>query len=250
VLAADLPLRVGAFAVLAAAVLALALGAIRPPAEAAALESAAHAAAFVALLFTVGSAGYAAAVASLWGIAVGLRALRPGESATGRRVRATAGAGCELLAWWLLLVAAEVAVLEAYSLPAAGMALLAGWLAVRARPELSSWVAYGPALAAALLPSLASVLVTGGEPERRLLLGLGALAAVVAGARWRRQAPVVIGGGVLVLLALHELVLVWDLLPRWIPLAAGGLLLVGIAMTYERRRRDAHRLRGYVARMT
>jgi hypothetical protein len=50
--------------------------------------------------------------------------------------------------------------------------------------------------------------------------------------------------------ALHEVVLVWDLLPRWIPLAAGGLLLVGLAMTLERRRRDLDRFRAALTRMS
>jgi len=44
-------------------------------------------------------------------------------------------------------------------------------------------------------------------------------------------------------------VLVWDLLPRWIPLAAAGLLLVGLAMTLERRRRDLARVRAALTRM-
>jgi len=60
---------------------------------------------------------------------------------------------------------------------------------------------------------------------------------------------VVIGGGVLLLVALHELTLVWDLLPRWIPLAAAGLLLVVLAMTLERRRRDLARFRAALIRM-
>jgi hypothetical protein len=252
-LAVDLPLRVAAFAVLGAAAVALAVSAglpARRAVEAVAVESAAHAGAFVALLLTIGSARYAAGVATLWGVAVGLRALSPGQDAAGRRVRASIAAGSELFAWWMLLAAESVALVEAYTLPAAAVALLVGWLALRSRPALSSWVAYGPALAAALLPSLASVLVAEGEPVRRLALGAGALAAVLAGSVWRRQAPVVAGGVVLVLLALHELVLVWDLLPRWIPLATGGLLLVGLAMSYERRRRDVARLRESLGRMS
>jgi hypothetical protein len=161
-----------------------------------------------------------------------------------------AAAGAELGGWWLLLVAEEVATLEAYTLPAAAVALLAGWLARRSRPGLGSWTAYGPALAAAMLPTLASVLVGDGQPVRRLLLGLGALAVLLAGANGRLRAPVISGGVVLAVVALHEVVLVWDLLPRWIPLAAGGLLLVGLAMTLERRRRDLDRFRAALTRMS
>ena len=254
--AAELPLRTTAFVVLAVAAVALLVGTImaKPLAgatsgriEGRVLQAAAHSAAVVALLLTVGSPGYAAAVCTLWGIALGLRALVPGERAA---VLVVAAATTELGAWWLLLTAQRVAVLEAYTIPAAAVALLAGWLALRSKAGLSSWVSVGPALAAALLPTLASVLVDEGQPIRRLALGLGALAVVLAGSQARLQAPVVTGGAVLTVVALHEVVLVWDLLPRWIPLAAAGLLLVGLAMTLERRRRDLSRMRAALTRMT
>ncbi|GII24983.1 SCO7613 C-terminal domain-containing membrane protein [Planosporangium mesophilum] len=213
------------------------------------LEGAAHATALVALLLTVGSVRYTAGVCTLWGLALGLRALRPGEPAGARRLRVAAAAGCELVAYWLLLVAGHVAVLEAYTLPAAAVALLAGWLAARTRPVLRSWSAYGPALLAVFGPSLAVLLTGVGEPARRLAVGGAAVIVVVAGSVRRRQAPVVVGGATLALVAVHEAVLVWDLVPRWIPLAIGGLLLVGLAVTYERRRRDVARLREAVGRM-
>src|SRR5262249_43240784 len=150
----------------------------------------------------------------------------------------------------LLLADRGVSQVEAYTVPLALVGLLAGFAALRARPDLRSWISYGPALAAAFLPSLALVLSGGGTPWRRLLLGAAALLVVVVGAAYRGQAPVVAGGIVLVILALHEIALVWDHLPRWILLAAGGLLLVGLAITYERRRRDLARLRDAVGRMT
>jgi hypothetical protein len=181
---------------------------------------------------------------------LGLRALWPGERVGIRRVLVVAAAGAEVGGWWLLIAAERVSTLEAYTLPGAGFALLAGWFAMRSRPDLTSWTVYGPALAAALLPSLASVLITDGQPVRRLLVGLAALAVVVAGARARLKAPVIIGGLVLLATAINELKLVWDLLPRWIPLAAGGLLLVGLAMTLERRRRDLSRFRSALTRMS
>jgi hypothetical protein len=218
--------------------------------EGRAVQAAAYAGAVLALLLTVGSARHAAAVCTLWGIVMGVRALWPGERSTVRYALLVGAAVAELGGWWLLIAAERVSTLEAYTLPAAAVALLAGWLALRSRPGLTSWGAYGPALAAALLPTLASVLVGEGQPLRRLLLGLGALVVVLAGTHARLQAPVVIGGGVLTAVALHELVLVWDLLPRWIPLAAAGLLLVGLAMTLERRRRDLARVRAALTRMS
>ncbi|MFI6229414.1 SCO7613 C-terminal domain-containing membrane protein [Micromonospora echinospora] len=251
--AADLPLRTAGSAVLAVAVLVLGTAALlarRRPGEGLVLDAAAQAVALTALLLSVGSRRQAALVCVLWGTAVALRALRPGESVGRRWTFAAVAGGSELLGAWLLLTVAEVTLLEAYTLPAAGLALLAGLVALRTRPGVTSWTALGPGLAAALLPSLASVLV-GADPQpwRRLLLGAGALGVVLFGAVRRWQAPVVLGGTSLVPLALHEVVRSWDLVPRWIFLAVGGLVLIGLATTYERRRRDLARLRSVVGRM-
>jgi hypothetical protein len=79
-----------------------------------------------------------------------------------RTVRVTAGIGCGLTAYWLLLWTVGVRLTEAYTVPLAAGALLAGWLAARARPELHSWTAYGPALVAGFGPSLALVLTVPG----------------------------------------------------------------------------------------
>ena len=204
----------------------------------------------VALGLTVGWWEYAAGVCAVWGVAVGLRALVPGPTRAGRAALAAVAAGYELLGWWLLLGNRGVTLIEAYTLPLAAVALLAGWAALRSRPDLGSWVAYGPALAAAFLPSLAAIITTTGDPWRRLALGTGALAVVVAGSIAHRRAPVVAGGIVLMVVALHELVLLWQRLPNWIPLLAGGVILVVLAITYERRLRDLSRLRASLSRMT
>ncbi|MFI7605803.1 SCO7613 C-terminal domain-containing membrane protein [Micromonospora sp. NPDC049366] len=253
-LAGGLPLRDAAFAVLAVAALTLAAASSPLAGERAVvrpvLDAAAQAVALVALLLTLGAPRHAAVVSALWGAAVGLRILRRGEPVRRRWVLAgIAGAG-ELLGVWLLLVDRGVVLLEAYTLPAAALALAAGLVALRTRPGLTSWLALAPGLGAALLPSLASVLAAPEpQPWRRLLVGVAALAAVWGGAARRWQAPVLLGGVTLTLLAVHELARGWDLLPRWIFLAAGGLALIGLAATYERRRRDLHRLRAAVGRM-
>jgi hypothetical protein len=83
-----------------------------------------------------------------------------------------------------------------------------------------------------------------------LALFVAALMVVVLGAVNRRQAAVVVGGVVALVVALHELVLLWELLPGWIPLAVGGAVLLFLAITYERRLRDLSRLRGAIGRMT
>ncbi|RZU77926.1 hypothetical protein EV384_6670 [Micromonospora kangleipakensis] len=265
-LAGGLPLRTAAFAVLAVAVLVLfaapalaaregRVGAApatgRGPVLGVALAAAAQAVALLALLLTGGALRHAAAVCALWGAAVALRVLRRGESTSRRWVLAGIAGGSELLGGWLLLVAGGVALLEAYTVPAAGLALAAGLVALRTRPGLNSWLALGPGLAAALLPSLVSVLVAADpQPWRRLALGVVALGAVLGGAVRRWQAPVLLGAATLVPLALHELARGWDLLPRWIYLGLGGLALIALAATYERRRRDLARLRTVVSGMS
>ncbi|MEU4158928.1 hypothetical protein [Actinoplanes sp. NPDC026670] len=221
----------------------------RRPAEAWAPLVVGHASALVAVLLTE-SLLWAAVVCKLWALVLTVRALRPGET---RRFGYGIAAGSVALAgWWLLLTSRDVETTEIYTLPAALLALAAGWFARRGRPELSSWNAYGASLAAAFLPTLAVIAnSTADEPHylRRLLLGMGALAVLVVGARARLQAPVVTGGGTLLLVALHELIQFWDLVPRWVPLAVGGLLLVGIATTMEQRRRDLARLRSAISGM-
>ncbi|WP_413644512.1 SCO7613 C-terminal domain-containing membrane protein, partial [Micromonospora sp. RTP1Z1] len=269
--AGGLPLRTAAFGVLAVAVLVLfgapvlaaredrvgagsAAGrsvAGRGPALGVAVEAVAQAVAVLAQLLAGGALRHAAAVSALWGAAVALRVLRRGESTSRRWVLAGIAGGSELLGGWLLLIAGGVALLEAYTLPAAGLALAAGLVALRTRAGLYSWLALGPGLAAALLPSLVSVLAaTDPQPWRRLAVGVVAVGAVLAGAVRRWQAPVLLGAATLVPLALHELARGWDLLPRWIYLGLGGLALIALAATYERRRRDLARLRTVVGRMS
>ncbi|MBN1172561.1 MAG: hypothetical protein JXA67_10355, partial [Micromonosporaceae bacterium] len=200
--------------------------------------------------FAAGVAGLLASQESLWvlasclvvyGAALGFSALRPG-----RRWFAAVASGCELIAWWLLLAASEVGLVEAYTLPVALITLTGGALVLRGRPETSSWSAYGPALAATFLPTVALILAGSAHPARRLLLGAGALAVLLLGAVRRRQAPVVCCGGVIAFVAVFELVRYWDLLPRFLPMAVGGLVLVLVGATYEHRRRDLRRLRDVI----
>jgi hypothetical protein len=254
-LAADLRLREVAFWVLVPGILAIFAGALlgrsgRRHLEAVATEVAGNAAALVAVTLTAGFGEWAAGVFAVWGLAFGTRALVPGGSRASRVVLAAGAAGLELIAWWLLLADRSVSTVEAYTVPLAAVALFAGWAALRSRPELRSWVAYGPALLAGFLPSLAPVLVSTAEVWRRLVLFVAAVVVIVLGAVNRRQAPVVVGGVVALIVAVHELVLLWQLLPGWIPLAAGGAVLLFLAITYERRLRDLTRLRSTIGSMS
>ncbi|GAA2400167.1 hypothetical protein GCM10010404_67450 [Nonomuraea africana] len=163
--------------------------------------------------------------------------------------------------WWAVLAgvlvagevvavaaALEVRVLEAYTLPFAALTLaVGGW---RARgTALSSWLAYGPGLALAFGPSL----LQEATPLRAFALGAAALAVTLAGA-WRRlQAPALMGGVTVAIVAVRELApWIADLMgavPRWVPMALGGLLLLVVGATYEARKRDVRRLRDAVARL-
>ncbi|MER7763357.1 hypothetical protein, partial [Streptomyces sp. NPDC097619] len=159
-----------------------------------------------------------------------------------RRKLGYAAAVLFVLATWVRLAASEVAVPEAYALPVTVPALAVGLLRRRRDPEASSWTAYGPGLAATLLPSLVAAWQDA-HWLRPLLLGLGALGVTLAGARFRLRAPLLLGGAVLVLVALHELapyvVQVAGVLPRWLPPALAGVLLLAVGSTYEKRLRDA-----------
>ncbi|MFI1706993.1 SCO7613 C-terminal domain-containing membrane protein [Streptomyces griseoruber] len=157
-----------------------------------------------------------------------------------------------VLASWVRLAAWQVGVPEAYTLPVTVPALLVGVVRRRRDPRSSSWTAYGPGLAATLLPSLAA---TWGDPEwtRPLLLGAAALLVTLLGARHRLQSLLVLGGAVLVVDALHELapylVQAADALPRWVPPALAGLLLLALGATYEQRLRDVRKVREVLGRM-
>ncbi|MFE0179046.1 SCO7613 C-terminal domain-containing membrane protein [Streptomyces sp. NPDC059002] len=169
-----------------------------------------------------------------------------------RRPVGYAAAVLLVLASWVRLAAWDVSTPEAYALPVTVPALLLGALRRRRDPEVTSWAAYGPGLAATLLPSLAAAW---SDPhwQRPLLLGLSALAVTLVGARHRLRTPLALGGTVLALDALHELapylVQVVGALPRWLPPALAGLLLLALGATYEQRLRDARRFRNVLNRM-
>ena len=204
-------------------------------------------AALVAIGLAVTDAPMLALVLALVGVIAAGVAVRPD-----RRPVGYAATALFVAAGWVRLAAWEVTVPEAYALPVAVPALLVGALRRRRDPQASSWTAYGPGLAAALLPSLVAAW---GDAhwQRPLLLGAGALLVTLAGARHHLQAPLVLGGSVLALVTLHELapylVQVAGALPRWAPPALAGLLLLALGATYEQRLRDVRRVRETLGRM-
>lgn len=211
------------------------------------VEVAGAAAGLLALALAVPDPPVLALVLSLCGVVVAATALRPQRRAAG-----WAAAVLFLAAAWVRLAVWEVDAPEAYTLPVTGAALVVGFLRRRRDPAVSSWTAYGAGLAATLVPSL---LAAWDDQHwlRPLLLGAAALAVTLAGARWRLQAPLVLGAAVLALVALHELApyltQVVGALPRWVPPALAGLVLLVLGATYEHRLRDARRLREALGRL-
>ncbi|MFC5813544.1 SCO7613 C-terminal domain-containing membrane protein [Nonomuraea harbinensis] len=190
------------------------------------------------------SMGFAVAgvLALLWSLRAGQR---------GARGLRYTGAVLLLLASWLRLGADEVTVVEAYTVPCSLVLLGSGWWRRRGAPA-GSWAAYGAGLSFTMLPSLVAVYADA-EWRRSLGLGVVALVVLVAGARFRLQAPTVIGAVVLAGVAVRELApYVSEMLlvvPRWAPIAVGGLLLVVVGATYEARMRDLRKLRDTLTAM-
>ncbi|MEU9831549.1 hypothetical protein AB0D67_08400 [Streptosporangium sp. NPDC048047] len=263
-LAAGWPLRYAAFGVLSVAcAAAVVAGRLRRSAFAIGAEAAGYVLVAAGLLLAVagsvpgvttdaGTDGSGADLpvmalaCAVAGVLMAGTALRPD-----RRQAGYVGTGLLLAASWLRLLAWDVSVIEAYTVPFALVLVVFGrWRARGART--SSWSAYGAGLATGLLPSAFAVLQGGGW-VRPLLLGLVSMAVLLAGARWRLQAPALLGGLTLAVVVLHELApwiaLAVVAVPRWVPMAAGGLLLVALGATYEARLSDVRRLRAAVGRM-
>jgi hypothetical protein len=159
-----------------------------------------------ALLLSLGSARNTAAVLTICGLLLGAAALRQDRSAARQHWLIRAALGAELTACWLLLYSVEVGLPEAYTLPFAAVALLLGGIELRRRSGLSSWTAFGPALAGGFLPSLALVVV-GHDPLWRWVgVFVAAVAVVIAGASSQRRAPVVIGAAVALTVAVTEMI--------------------------------------------
>jgi hypothetical protein len=150
--------------------------------------------------------------------------------------------GVLVLGGIVVLVPGEV---EPFDLVTAsiGLALIgAGAFRMRRSTELGSWPALGPGLAVLLLPALFGDFA---DPQlwRNVALGVVAVAAVVVGAMRRLQAPLLLGGAVLLV---HAIVQLWPWITAlyeavwwWLWLGISGVLLVVLAATYERQLRLA-----------
>jgi hypothetical protein len=161
-----------------------------------------------------------------------LAALRPER----RTVYAGAAGALALAAVWAWLAAAHVSVVEAYTAPAAAVALAAG-LRFRRGGRGRSWGTLGPALVLAIGPTLVLGL-SDGDSARLIAAAVLSFVAVIAGAVRRLQAPLGIGAVALLILAIDQWGAEIVALPRWITLGVIGVALMWIGATFERRRRD------------
>ena len=151
----------------------------------------------------------------------------------------TAAAVVALGATWAWLAAAGVTVVEAYTLPAALLALAAGIRAWQPGPG-RSWLAFGVPIAICLGPTLA-IAITQDDTARAIAATVLAIVVLILGARWRLQAPIALGAAALVALAVDTLGPTAAHLPRWVPLAIAGVVVMWVGATFERRREDLRR---------
>jgi hypothetical protein len=170
-----------------------------------------------------------------------------------RRVVLWPGLALCYVAWCTGLAAGAVSVPEPYTVPAGLIAIAAGWRASKREPRPHSWLAYGPGLAVLLMPSLV-VAWQGTGWIRPVLTGLAAIGIAVAGARTRTQAPLLTGTAVAVLVAgralAPDVMHLVHAMPGWVPVAAGGAVLLWAGATYEARLRNLQAIRRSLAAMT
>ncbi|MFD9939815.1 SCO7613 C-terminal domain-containing membrane protein [Nonomuraea sp. NPDC059023] len=247
-LAAGLPGEQAAFALIAVTALAaLTAARLHPRPVAVAVELPGWALAVAGVLLTTSEPALACLALATTGVLALAVSLRPE-----RRDTRWAGLLLLQLALWIKLALEGVTAPEAYTVPLSVAGLIAAWLVRRRDPTVSSWIGYGSALALTFLPSLVAAW---NDPAllRPLLLGTAAFAATLAGARARLQAPLLLGGAVLVVTAAHEFApAIGELVgqgPRWLPIALAGAFLLFTGATYEHRLRDLRRVRGLLVRM-
>jgi hypothetical protein len=207
--------------------------------EAGVVELSAAIGAAFALLLTLTSPRHAAAVLTIWGLLLGVAALRRDRTAARREWLVRAALISELFASWLLLYSVQVGLPEGYTLPFAAVALLVGALELRRTPDRSSWQAYGPALVGGFGPSLALVVVGNDPVWRWVTLFAAAIVTVIVGTYRRRRAPVVTGAVVALVVALVEMIrfLARGQIAAALLVAVAGAVLVGFGGLSERRRR-------------
>jgi hypothetical protein len=189
-----------------------------------------------------------ALIASLAWTAVGATLGALAAARTDRRWYVWPSIGALVIAYVLLVIDSGFAVVEAYTLPLAAMALAGGVIVLRRRPQTHSWVALGPGLVLALAPSLPQALA---DPTgvRALALGLAAVVVLAVGLRLGLQAPFLLGAAVASLVVLCNIGPYANAAPRVVIIAVVSAVLVALGVTWEDRVRDGRRAVGLVRQM-
>ncbi|MEX2562985.1 MAG: hypothetical protein WD358_06985 [Nitriliruptoraceae bacterium] len=148
--------------------------------------------------------------------------------------------GTILVALGLLVVVAggRVDALEAFTVPLGVVVAVIFARRIIHQPNRSSAQLW-PAMVIALVPSLVLLV---GDPAalwRALGLAIGAGALVAGGLKVGWRSPVIAGSVTAIVVALTQIGVVWEVVPRWITFAAVGVMLVRLAATYERQRQRA-----------
>lgn len=206
--------------------------------EASAIEWAGYLAGVIAIMLALPSPVHVAAIMVGWGALLAMAATRIGRPAQQRSVLFWAAGGSEVIAWWLIMRSADIALPEAYTIPFAALALAVGLIELRQRPHLGSWTAYGPALIAAFGPTVIVLIATGDNYLRTIGLLVAGIGVLVWGSQKQQQAPVAIGAAVTTIVAFHALTVVgWT----WLAVGIAGIVLLVIGAGSERRRRATNR---------
>ncbi|GAA1162607.1 SCO7613 C-terminal domain-containing membrane protein [Nocardioides aquiterrae] len=166
----------------------------------------------------------------------------------GRRPLGWLGGALLVAATWVRLWDVGVTAPEPYTLPTAVALVLVGLVHLRRHPGSPTGPALGPGILLATVPSLLWVLDDPLGP-RAVLLGLGCLALVVAGAQLRWNAPLLVGAAVGATVVLRELAPYAAEVPQWALIGSAGTLLTVVGVTWERRLRDLRAAGSYLGRL-
>lgn len=166
-----------------------------------------------------------------------------------RRLLAWPGGLLLAAATWVRLADLGVSAPEAYTLPTALVLVAVGVVRLRRDADAPTRTTLLPGLVLATLPSLLVVLAEDPVSPRAAALGLGCLVLLLAGARLRWSAPVVVGGAAGAVLVAAELVPYAAVVPQWLLLAAAGAVLTAVGVTWEDRSADARRAARYLVRL-
>jgi hypothetical protein len=144
-------------------------------------------------------------------------------------------------ATWSRLLSQDVGTVEWYTMPTALVLCALGVWRIRTHPDASTVFSLTPGLTLLLLPSLVATLP---EPTslRALLLGIGSMAVLLAGAALRWAAPLIAGSLTLLVLAVVNVAPYANAIPRWVLFGVAGAALLYLGVTWERRLRNARSL--------